>query len=247
MISFLQPLILDGNDEAKSKMTSALMSNLYIYENIYLSNRNDTAQVAVFKHFIDSILPLSESVSSNYYKQLLEYKKLVNKKIEYKNYTRFDDSYDSKMKAQALKRKDFFRKEPLREELKHLLHTREPKILVLGESKISDNEIYGIAKKYGFKKNQIELHTDYDKITNFDISKYRRKENYDGIIIAPIPHSIKGINENTSIMRLIENEEAYPYVIKTYTEAGEFKMTKTSFERAMRAIIEVQKGNVSKQ
>jgi len=49
-----------------------------------------------------------------------------------------------------------------------------------------------IAKDYGIPNKNIEIIKDWDKIKNLDLETLRYSAKYNGIMIGPVPHSVKG-------------------------------------------------------
>lgn len=113
------------------------------------------------------------------------------------------------------------------------------KILIIGDLSIPENEIFGISKSmYNIPKKNIELLKDWEKIKNFNIEKLRYCSNYDGIMIGPVPHCVKGKGDYSSIFELIKNEEGYPLHVEVREPDGKPKITKTTFRDALRKLVE---------
>lgn len=106
------------------------------------------------------------------------------------------------------------------------------KVLIYGASQLSTTDIFGIAKSMGYSKDNVEVIDEYDK--KFDFRKIRFNSPYDGILIGPVPHSLPGKGNYSSIIEMLKNEEGYPHVeeIKTYNK--ELKITKTSLKEALK-------------
>jgi|GEM_PF-3171364 len=112
------------------------------------------------------------------------------------------------------------------------VYAKDPKVLILGALSVGKDKVYGIAKKVGFKKDQIEVENDYAKITNLDISHLRHTDQYCGIVFGPVPHSSKSSAGDSSIITHVENTEGYPYHVKA-TANDKLKLTKTSLTQAL--------------
>ena len=115
------------------------------------------------------------------------------------------------------------------------VYVKDPKVIIIGDLSISKDKVYGIAKNTGFKKQQIEIHSDYDKIKSLDISHLRHSEQYCGIIFGPIPHSTTSNQGDTSLITHVENIEGYPYFVKAIA-SNQLKLTKNSLEKSFREI-----------
>ncbi|MDR1775855.1 MAG: hypothetical protein LBS17_05380 [Actinomycetes bacterium] len=110
---------------------------------------------------------------------------------------------------------------------------RNQKILIIGESRVKPNDVCGIAKTFGLKKTDIEIFGDYEKLTNFDVSKLQWSNKYGGIIIGPVPHKMAGIEDASSLVTKLA-EEGFPYSVDARTLNGELKLTKSSLKEAFR-------------
>ncbi len=109
---------------------------------------------------------------------------------------------------------------------------RKLRLIIIGASQVSSDVILSLCRKAGFDKRNIELHTDFDKLTNFDTNcllKMRTK--YEGIIVGPIPHSMK---HGFSLISLIETEpQNYPPFIVTREKDQHLKITKNVLKKAL--------------
>jgi len=113
------------------------------------------------------------------------------------------------------------------------------KILILGDIQIPTNEIFGIAKReYGIPSKNIDIINDWDKIKSYDVEKLRYNSKYDGIIVGPIPHSIKGVGEFSNLIPLLQRKEGFPFHVVVRDSAGDLKITKTAFKEALKELIE---------
>lgn len=113
------------------------------------------------------------------------------------------------------------------------------KIIIFGDAKIKESEIYGCAKQLGLGKDRIETYLDYKQVQKFDFNKLRYNPNYRLILFGPIPHSVKGKEESSSILARVENEDGYPKSIRLM-DAHQLKITKTNFKATLKA--EIDKG-----
>ena len=115
----------------------------------------------------------------------------------------------------------------------------EGKILIIGESRIKDNEIYGCLKEFGLRKERVELQLGYDKAKRFSFRNIQYNPNYRLLLFGPIPHSGEGKGEKSSIIKQIEDTDGYPKVIRLMDKNG-LKITKTSLKRAIS--LEIERG-----
>jgi len=115
----------------------------------------------------------------------------------------------------------------------------EGKILIVGDTKIKDNKIYGCLKEYGILKERIELQIGYDNAKNYSFRSIQYNPNYRLILFGPVPHSGEGKKEKSSIITQMESTDGYPKVVRLADEHG-LKITKTSLKKAV--LHEIQNG-----
>ena len=110
---------------------------------------------------------------------------------------------------------------------------KNAKVAVIGASMISVDDMKKILKKHGLEPHRFEFYLDYEKLTNFDINKFRNNPYYSDIIFGPNPHKIKGIDGHSSAISLMRDEaDEFPKL--SVAEAGnELKITKSSFTKAI--------------
>lgn len=110
--------------------------------------------------------------------------------------------------------------------------TPSGKVLIIGESSVKKNNIIGMLKgsEFGFDNSSImkrfEFVFEYETLNSFSFNKLT-KWNYAVILAGPIPHSIRGRDDNASLLcKLEKNEEdIYPPVIRL-TANSQLKITK---------------------
>ncbi|QNO15916.1 hypothetical protein HYG86_14635 [Alkalicella caledoniensis] len=112
------------------------------------------------------------------------------------------------------------------------------KILIVGDSKIKENDIYGCLKEYGITKERVELHLGYDEVKSLSFNKIQYNPNW-LILVGPVPHSGKGKQDKSSIITQIENTDGYPKVIRLSAGHG-LKLAKASITKAVS--YEIQRG-----
>jgi hypothetical protein len=110
------------------------------------------------------------------------------------------------------------------------------KIIILGESMVDDADIYSAFKEFGIGKHRVELHTRYN-LGSFNIQTLKFSMNYALILLGPVPHSLEGKGNHSSIISTIEREAGYTRSIRL-TANNELKITKTSIKNAISTALE---------
>lgn len=110
-------------------------------------------------------------------------------------------------------------------------------IIIFGDSQIKAKEIYGCFKEFGITKDRIELHLEYKEIKNYAFNKLQYNPNYRLILFGPVPHSVQGKDDFSSIIAKLEQTDGYPKVIRL-TDGHNLKITKTSLKEAIRSQID---------
>lgn len=105
------------------------------------------------------------------------------------------------------------------------------KIVVLGDSSMSVNDVQKTITKFGISKDRVELHLEY-KPNGFNIDTLKYSLDYSLVLLGPMPHSMAGKDEYTSIITRMEGEAGFPPV-KRLMAGDELKITKTSIKGAM--------------
>ncbi|HOP59782.1 MAG TPA: hypothetical protein PKZ60_00015 [Candidatus Saccharicenans sp.] len=123
-------------------------------------------------------------------------------------------------------------------DLKNKTNRSNIKILILGDLDIHEKDIYGIAKEYDIPNKNIDIIKDWDKIKSYDIEKLRYNSRYDGIMIGPVPHSVKGRGDYSSVIETL-NESGFPVHVDVREPNGELKITKSTFRQKMKLLIEL--------
>lgn len=108
-------------------------------------------------------------------------------------------------------------------------------IVILGESSIIANDILKTISKLGIQKDRVELHLEY-KPNGFNIDTLKYSINYSLVLVGPMPHSMEGKAEYTSIISRMEKETGFPPV-KRLMAGNELKITKTSIKNAIGDVI----------
>lgn len=101
-------------------------------------------------------------------------------------------------------------------------------VVVLGAFQIKAEDIIKTINKCGVAKDRVELHLDYYlKGFNIDSLKYSLKHSL--ILLGPMPHSLKGKDNYSSLISRLETEDGFPPV-KRLTADNSLKITKTSIK-----------------
>lgn len=111
------------------------------------------------------------------------------------------------------------------------------KILIVGDSEVKPQVIFGILKSLGISKEQIELCLGYDNAKTYDYKKLQYNPNYRVILFGPVPHSVIGKGKGSSIITYLESNEGFPHVVRL-TACNELKMTKTSIKKAVSNLLQ---------
>lgn len=114
----------------------------------------------------------------------------------------------------------------------------DSKILVLGNSTLSRNELENIISQNGLDPSSFDFNLEYKK-ASINIEKYKGCCKYKAIIFGPTPHKMKGSGDSSSPIQLLkDNENLYPKIFECRTSAGELKITNNSFTEQIKQIKE---------
>ena len=140
------------------------------------------------------------------------------------------------LEQQILKQnaQEFLPKE--KEEICNLKHTH---ILFIGDSPVSVKFIMNELGSAGFNKKNVTLITDYKRMTHFDknnVLKCRGK--FDGVILGPMPHSIKGATKDgSSLIAQMENfPTKYPPFVVLRDGQGALHISKTNLKLGLKTL-----------
>lgn len=125
---------------------------------------------------------------------------------------------------------------PLDYELKdRSMESNNGKILVIGQSNVRKKDFRGILSSLNFDAERFELVLNYEEVKQYSFTKLAHNNHYDYIMVGPLPHKVKGLEDESSIITQIEkNSDAYPPLIRVLNQSGELKITKSSFKRALK-------------
>jgi hypothetical protein len=115
------------------------------------------------------------------------------------------------------------------------------KLIVIGDSHISSDQIFSCFTQLRIPKERVELHVDYDKLKKLDVSKFQYQMGYRLIFAGPTPHSGVGKEDYSSILTRMEKDDGFPKVVRLSTASG-LKITKTGLMNAIEK--EVREGYI---
>ena len=111
------------------------------------------------------------------------------------------------------------------------------KIVIIGESAINKNIIYGIANGFGISKDRLELCTDYNEIPTYNFKKLQYSSLYRVVLVGPMPHSSAGKGDNGSAIARMEQDKGYPRVMRMMVGTT-LKITKTNLKETFQKLID---------
>ena len=121
-------------------------------------------------------------------------------------------------------------------------HTfKNGKIIVIGQSNVKANVILKIAQELGIDKNRFELYLNYDSAEKFRFQKIQWQPHYSLVMVGPMPHSITGKGNYSSMISALESEEGYPPVIRL--GENDLKISKNNLRSTLEKMI---KSNIIK-
>jgi len=117
------------------------------------------------------------------------------------------------------------------------------KVLVMGDLSMKINELQGCFKSYGIDKKRI-VHISFEEVKNYDISRLEYSDVYRLILVGPVPHSAKGMGNESSVITSLENNPNITKV-KRLMSGNELKISKESLKKSLEEEIDsgyLQKG-----
>ncbi len=114
----------------------------------------------------------------------------------------------------------------------HDLLGRRGKILILGATPLDRRTMNGIAKVYGFKKEDFDYETDYSKIVSY-ASRIGNLDRYCAVILGAMPHKVQNLGDWSSLIEKCRNTPGLPQAIDARSRSGQLKVTKESFRDAL--------------
>ena len=118
----------------------------------------------------------------------------------------------------------------------HALLENRKKIIVVGATNLSIEVMKGIiTKEYGFDMNDFVFETDYDKVVHSS-GRIIESNKYQAIIFGCCPHSASGKGKWSSLIERCKNSSDGTLVVDARNTAGNLKVTKSSFRKALSEI-----------
>lgn len=108
------------------------------------------------------------------------------------------------------------------------------RILVIGQSRVSEQHLLGICKGMDLERDQVEFRLSYDAFDSLDIGSLQYNESVAGILIGPVPHKVPGQDDP---VQALMRQEGYPPTVRIETNSGELKITKSSFRDALQNLL----------
>src|SRR5690625_4095795 len=113
------------------------------------------------------------------------------------------------------------------------------KIVVIGQTKTRPDHLEKVADQLKIDVNRLEFHLNYEDINNHPFEKYKWNERYACILVGPMPHKVRGLeDENSMIIQIENNQEIYPPLKRVLNVAGELKIGKSSLKRTLTECID---------
>lgn len=113
-------------------------------------------------------------------------------------------------------------------------HTKNGKIVIIGQSEVGEDKLIAIAKNMGIERNRLEFWLDYDDAKTFDFRKTQWSPEYTAILVGPMPHSGTSKGDYSSVISALEQQDGYPPVIRMGNNG--LKITKTSFRSTLETL-----------
>ncbi|MCR5743288.1 MAG: hypothetical protein K6F92_06150 [Lachnospiraceae bacterium] len=110
------------------------------------------------------------------------------------------------------------------------------KIVVVGESELTEKILTGVAKDMGIMRDRLEFCLGYKEAKTYNYKKLQYKPEYSAILVGPMPHSGNAKDDYSSIIAALEQEDGYPPVRRMGSNS--LKITKSSFRVALTELIE---------
>ncbi len=125
---------------------------------------------------------------------------------------------------------------PEREQITRKKH----RLLLLGDTQLSNGQIYSAFSHFDFDRKNIELHTEWDKYRAYDTNSLLAvRSRYDGILLGPMPHSMKGdLSDGDGLIAQMQHEpDRYPPFVVLRDKRGKLKITKESLKSAIKDLV----------
>lgn len=108
------------------------------------------------------------------------------------------------------------------------------RVLVVGDgSQISEGKLRSLIRGQGYDTKLFDIVLGYGALKHFNFDRLRNSNIYMAVMVGPIPHSVPGKRDGSSIITQMENHpESYPSVIRLM-DANQLKITKSSFLKGL--------------
>lgn len=103
------------------------------------------------------------------------------------------------------------------------------KLLIIGDSRISSDIIYGITKNIGLNPEQVEVFLEYDLIEKYNFKNLQYNPTYRLVLCGPMPHSNTSTGDYSNPISMMEQEEGFPRVIRL-GGTQDLKITKSNLK-----------------
>ena len=111
------------------------------------------------------------------------------------------------------------------------------KIMVIGALAASQEQLLGVAKNIGFKKERFRF-LDYEEAKSYNYSNLQYSRTFCLVLIGPAPHKTTGTNDSRSLVSELENHpDIYPHTKRLAAANGELKISKSNFRTALEELI----------
>lgn len=114
---------------------------------------------------------------------------------------------------------------------------REGKIVVIGDSEVKEDMLRSIAGKAGIDKNRLEFCLEYSETQKYNYKKLQYAPQYRVVLFGPVPHSVTGKGDSSSVITEMESQDAYPRVVRLCSNKT-MKITKSNFKAAIEDLVE---------
>lgn len=123
----------------------------------------------------------------------------------------------------------------------HNLLPRNGKILVLGDTCIGADVMQGIAKQFGFNKQDFEFELDYKRVCNVS-KRVHNSSRYTAVVFGKVPHKVGNLGSWSGIIEEFKQTGICDCPIEARSQSGDLKVTKESFKRALMELCEKLNG-----
>lgn len=113
------------------------------------------------------------------------------------------------------------------------------KIVIIGQTKTRPHHLEKVADQLKIDVNRLEFYLDYEAFKNHPFEKYKWNDNYACILVGEMPHKVRGLGDESSMIAQIQNnQEIYPPLKRVMNVAGDLKIGKSSLKRTLKECID---------